>query len=288
MKLLLTGLFVGAGIALAGVLLAAHLGDRVPWLRPRRTVTVTGTATVRVHPDFARLDFALSPASWAKSVKEARDTGQKSLREFEKGLDEAFKEQPGGPSLPRPVVRKTETLQVQTTQAGPVSVPDDAQQAPDKRDDREYGLITYVTVELDTADVNSLQQAARLAVDVALRNRASFNPNAPNQVVYGRRSVAGDHQRALQEAMDAARLDAQKLVGDSVPVEVLEVSEQTPQPVVLSFTNFPEWPEAPIQSSGTRMEVTQPAPPVRPSAGSGPETALDREITCKVVLKFAF
>jgi hypothetical protein len=318
MRKQIMGLVIGAGLVLGGVLLLAYLSDGVRPFRLRRTITVTGAATVRVSPNSARIRFS-GLGEVGPTTAEARQKCKEVCNRIEEALGKALQKRKGV----KAEVLKTDDMKFWIAPAPEAPGPASAGPAKNARpagtpppfdpfDDLRnpfddlppagmpprqagrgtvYRVVTFFTVELemDNADVNVLQQAAREVVDVALQHSAQYKryPEEPYlelrppKVTFSCRNSTADRQRALEEALAAARRYAQKLAASDVPVEVLEVNEQVPlSDTETNLTNTHADPLMP------KYGGPEPGPGLY--AVSGPRTAIDAEITCKVVVKFAF
>jgi hypothetical protein len=296
MKQLVLGLVLGAGLALAGVVLTASLGERGLG-RARRTLTVTGSATVRVPPDLAHIDFAL--LTEGATAAEARKKSEDSVKRLEDDLRKALQKL----TLAKvDILKKDRLLKGEPPPEMPDPLPgvariplgEEKDQPPGKAP--AYGVVTWFTVEVEAADFKALQAAARAAGEVALRHKATYDPDAASllkgpdrtaQVVFGLtpRRTAAERLRALEEAVAAARGEAQQLAGPGVPIDVIDVSEPAPAAADPALRDI-----AQLLLTDPRLQVAgdQGPGPGGVSAPRRPATAVDLQLTRMVVLKCAY
>jgi uncharacterized protein len=169
-----------------------------------RKVSASGTATVRVKPDSARIFFGVETT--AKTIKEARD---QNSQETKKVLDVLR-------ALKMPNLKmKTSTVSVEIVKKYSNEAPEIA----------GYRLTNSFTVLITTDDPQKLGQTAGQVLDAALEAGA----NQVQQVAIFRQDTTEVKRQALALAVREAKANAQALA-EGAKAEIKDTIEINDQP----------------------------------------------------------
>lgn len=245
----LMGLTVVLGIGLAAVV-AVQLQAYPPPINPpdskedRRTINTSGTATVRVKPDSARVFFSV--ITLEKSIREARTQNAAKVKQVIDAIQ----------SLKIPNLKmKTSDVTVELVQSRR-----SRDQLPETQG---YQLTNAFTVLVTDTDPEKLGVLASRVLDAALENGA----NNIQHIMFFKQDQAESRREALSKAVQAAEANARALAsGANVVIkDTITISGQ-PQ-----FDYY----------YGNRMQnAAQVA--IGGDVGDTPLVAGDIEITCTV------
>jgi hypothetical protein len=235
MKQFLAGLGVGAVLVLFGALLLPQLSGR--WgMAAQRTVTVSGTATVKAPADTALISFATATLVDRPPPVEADDG---KADEAHNRIDEARKKSKAVEKTIREALLKLPSkAQIRTADwVGNVAVQDH---------ETETAIVQSYWVEVQNEEATKLQEAARAVVEIAWKNDAVHDPEPRGDSAMWRlprilffKQKADDSQRlALDAAMSVALAKARALAGPGAKVEPIEVVEHTDDPKQLAFNGY--------------------------------------------------
>jgi uncharacterized protein YggE len=249
---------VAVGVFLAS--LSAAAAEKAPEAnvgRPR-TISCSGTATVKVLPDAARLTLGVEAT--APTVKEAHgEVGPRVIK-----VVGALAEATG-------LHHRLESSNVRVEaddkkEAEPGNQKADAKQPPEKT---RFRVVHTLSVVVEESDPRKLSQAAGRLLEVALSGGA----NSAEPVEFFRKDLAAVEPQALTQAAADALANAKALAsGAGVEVaEVLTVSDESAAPAVYAA------------APGAKADQAQDATAVQPLL-----TAAPVEVYRRVVLTCSF
>lgn len=218
---------VAAGLAWNGQRATAQGSEGEP---ARRTIQATGTATVRVHPDRARVFFGVQ--SFAPSVKQARAQNAAQTKQVNAALN----------ALKIPDLKmKSANLTVELVQSEP--------------DNRVPKIVGYLvtnrfTVLVQHNDAAQLGPLASRVLDTALENGA----NQVEQITFFRENPEDAKRTALRKAVEDARANAEAMAagaGKKV-LDVLTLNAQ-PEYQLFDYTRMTNSVQSAVQGDSTSL-----------------------------------
>jgi uncharacterized protein YggE len=245
MRSFIGGLLAGAILVVAGVVVIHYLSGRGVAPAARRTVTVTGTGTVRLPPDTVRITFAT--VTMGESLEKARQAAAANAKRLEGDARSALQELKPQSVTIRTAERLSPPSHSSEEHAGRRTpfpglaltslclLADDPPDRSRPKPTFNLGVSHAFEVEVQDPEVGKLRQAAWRVVGKALQYGGVYNPDplAPDQsddnpprVSFLRRGGAG-RQQALTRALAAAQADASAVAGASGPLDLLEIIERS-------------------------------------------------------------
>ena len=246
------------GVAIGGLLLTAHGGnalvgsagaDSDSGEQPFRLISTTGTATVRVKPDSARVFFSVTKA--APTVAEVRTANVESTNNVMVRLEDLGIEN---------MFTKTSTVSVKIVWQENRSLVIEG-----------YRMSTQFTVRVVNEDVEALADAAARTVDVALEAGA----NEISQIAFFREDDREERRECLMAAVADARANAEALA------EAAGVKLRGP-------LNISGQPQYGYYGSRNNASMVQAAGPTGSAGEASSYTPGDVQLQCYASVSFEF